>query len=454
MEDQLPFGYTRGQKVRARDGADAATKQCRHDGLTDGLQRSYAQTEGNEGSASPAWYHDSHNNHTNAAHDPHLQLHPRSHLSCHHADPPPVNEGSSRLRFHLQHIGNPYSTSNTQPDRTAYDNSGVPDFPHNLPADDMPASVPRRFAGDGFDYRRPAGSARESGTPAVDLSGDDGDQTHIDLSQDEGVIDLTADDSGYGASQDGSNESAQVNGQAANRDHRPEGGRRRLPRGMDIIIDLDNGDEEWRIDTPPTVAPGSPEIEFISARTIDPPPRQPGNPDGDEVEFVRSNALPAAEVQRRRNEEMDRALSLIGDMHGRFTHLRTQVERFRVQVSRTAADLRGGPIAPPRGASRSRGHVHVGFAAPGLLDFQMVGFRLGNEEPDYQQAPPPPTYQAPPPAPEGFTRSPTEDGGPLICPNCEEELCVGEDEVKRQVWIVKACGHVSPLEFHLYMTIC
>ncbi|KAH7384022.1 hypothetical protein DE146DRAFT_667640 [Phaeosphaeria sp. MPI-PUGE-AT-0046c] len=418
MDNQLPFGYTRGQK------------------------RSYAQTEGDQGAASPAWYHDPHSNNP-AAHDPLLQLHQRQHPPCHHAQPPPVHEGSNQLRFHLQQLGNPYSTSTTQTDPAGYD-SGGPDFfnPHRF--DDMSASPPRRFVGDGFDYRRPAGSAREGGTPAVDLSGDDDDLMHIDLSQDEGIIDLTADDSGYGASQDGNGGGAQGSGEGLDRNHRPDGGRRRLPRGMDIIIDLDNGDEEWRVGTPPIAAPGSPEIEFISARTIDPPPRQhqPGNPDGDEVEFVRANALPAAEIQRRRNEEMDRALSLIGDMHGRFTHLRTQVERFHVQVTRTAANLRRGPIAPPRGAARSRGHVHAGFAAPGLLDFQMVGFQMGNEEPDYPQAPPAPTYQAPPTAPEGFTRSPTEDEGPLICPNCEEELCVGEDEIKRQVWIVKACGHV------------
>lgn len=329
-----------------------------------------------------------------------------------------------------------------EPERMPY-NEGAADFSNiQYEGPDMP-SQPRRFVGDGFDYRRPARAARERDTPAVDLSGDDDDEMPIDLSQDEGIIDLTADDSGYGASQDGNRE-------GANMEQRAEGPRRRLPRGMDIIIDLDNGHEEWHIDTPPTAAPGSPEIEFISSRTIDrSPQRHRENPDGDEVEFVRENPLPAAEVERRRTErryeEMDRALSLIGDMQGRFTHLRAQVERFNVQVNRTAANFRRGPVGPigpvppPRGAARARGHIHAGFAAPGLLDFQLVGFQLGNEEP-----PPPaaPTYQAPPAAPEGFTRSPTEDEGPLICPNCEDELCVGEDEVKRQVWIVKACGHV------------
>jgi hypothetical protein len=45
-------------------------------------------------------------------------------------------------------------------------------------------------------------------------------------------------------------------------------------------------------------------------------------------------------------------------------------------------------------------------------------------------------------APEGFTRNPTEEDV-LVCPNCDAELSVGNDEVKRQVWLVKGCGHVS-----------
>ena len=31
----------------------------------------------------------------------------------------------------------------------------------------------------------------------------------------------------------------------------------------------------------------------------------------------------------------------------------------------------------------------------------------------------------------------------LLCPICEHELGTGEDEVRRQSWCVKSCGHVS-----------
>ncbi|KAF2396777.1 hypothetical protein EJ06DRAFT_559433 [Trichodelitschia bisporula] len=52
-----------------------------------------------------------------------------------------------------------------------------------------------------------------------------------------------------------------------------------------------------------------------------------------------------------------------------------------------------------------------------------------------------PSYIAPPKPPAGFTRSLEEDDI-LLCPNCDEELCTGETDIKRQVWIVKKCGHV------------
>lgn len=56
--------------------------------------------------------------------------------------------------------------------------------------------------------------------------------------------------------------------------------------------------------------------------------------------------------------------------------------------------------------------------------------------------PPPPTYDPPPKPRSGYSRSPKEDDV-LICPNCEDELGVGKDDIKKQVWVAKKCGHVS-----------
>lgn len=75
---------------------------------------------------------------------------------------------------------------------------------------------------------------------------------------------------------------------------------------------------------------------------------------------------------------------------------------------------------------------------PTHLDFETQGFPMGrNPRPSV----PPPTYEPPASPRKGFTRTPKEEEI-LICPNCNEELGVGEDEVKRQVWVVKSCGHV------------
>ena len=76
---------------------------------------------------------------------------------------------------------------------------------------------------------------------------------------------------------------------------------------------------------------------------------------------------------------------------------------------------------------------------PGQLDFLRQGFAMGNVP---QPQLPPPTYDAPASPRTGYTRSPTEDDM-LVCPNCEEELGMGKDEVKKQVWVAKKCGHVS-----------
>lgn len=76
---------------------------------------------------------------------------------------------------------------------------------------------------------------------------------------------------------------------------------------------------------------------------------------------------------------------------------------------------------------------------PGNLDFMRQGFPMG-DVPRAQSYPP--TYQAPPPPRPGYTRSPNEDIA-AICANCDEELGVGGDDLKKQVWASRKCGHVS-----------
>jgi hypothetical protein len=86
------------------------------------------------------------------------------------------------------------------------------------------------------------------------------------------------------------------------------------------------------------------------------------------------------------------------------------------------------------------------------MDFRMAGFDLGFDMGDDRADTASPPIIPPSAAPEGFTRSPAE-GDELVCPNCEEELCIGNSDLKKQVWIVKACGHVSSLRLPIH-SIC
>jgi len=259
-----------------------------------------------------------------------------------------------------------------------------------------------------MDYRRPVSSAN--------------------------VIDLTDEDAGPSAA--------------------PHGGQReygrppRPPRfGRDImrdVIDLDAEDSRRT-----AAAPSSPEIEIISSRRLDPPRRNelPGfgrySVDADDVEFVSENPLPDA--FRRSQSSLHAMHALLSDMSrtAPVPRLQEQVRRAERQrlatMNRVMANIaRRDPTVPPRAR---RGHIHVGFMQPNF-DYGAAAFDLGLHA-DMEDEPParPPTYEAPVKAPEGFTRSPQEEDD-LLCPNCGDELCCGESELKKQVWIVKHCGHV------------
>jgi hypothetical protein len=264
----------------------------------------------------------------------------------------------------------------------------------------MPPHQARRFPGDGLDYRRPISLQRNEEQAAV--------------------IDLTADDAGPSVS-------------SASNSRRTTARAQRPPRFAREIIDL--VDE----DTHPSITPSqSPEIQFISSRRLATPQQDPhashgGSNDQDDVEFVGENPLPA---DRRRGgdlqEMMAGVINDLGGVHQRYHHLQARIQRVMNEAR--------APLAPPRagGHPRRAGHIQVGFIAPNM-DFNVVGFDMG-----YGAAvppPPPPTYDKPVAAPEGFTRSPAEDDA-IICPNCKDELCLGDSDLKKQVWIVKGCGHV------------
>lgn len=345
---------------------------------------------------------------------------------------------------------------------------------------DMASGQIQRFEGDGFDMRRPIGwrgqaegQGSAEGQHLVEISdGEDDEPILLDEDRDgitayrahsvpdehdaEEVVDLTEDD--YPLQNGETRNDRPLQHEIRPRLQPPDAARPsnngtpRLPRGMAGIINLDNGEEAWTVDDEPVILePSSPDIQFVSARRLDPPRRN--DSDGDEVQFVR--AQPLSEYERLIREhaaqqaELDRVIAVLGrhrHQHSHFRHLREEIDRANAHIHRAQAAMhRPGPVPPPR--LRRAGHIRMGVAGagPGMfiapnLNFGEVGFDLGLA----QAEPPPPTYEAPAPAPEGFTRSP-EESDALVCPNCDEELCKGDDEVKKQVWIAKQCGHVSSL---------
>lgn len=218
----------------------------------------------------------------------------------------------------------------------------------------------------------------------------------------------------------------------------------RPPRFNHEIIDLADDSQA------PIRIPDSPEVEFISARTLD-PPRQPPrqrfhlhseidltdedfdffDPDPQEGGVNAGHPTPGnAAAARFVNMNLRDILRDGGGFFGALPNLRRAIERNMVP------EVRGGRILPPRIPRRRPDLQVVEFNAPDL-DFDVVGFDMGLP----RQRTATPTYKAPEAAPEGFTRSPAEDDV-LVCPNCGDELCVGDSDLKKQVWILKACGHV------------
>jgi hypothetical protein len=81
-------------------------------------------------------------------------------------------------------------------------------------------------------------------------------------------------------------------------------------------------------------------------------------------------------------------------------------------------------------------YAQPAFALGGALE---AG--VGSSTPDRRPSPP---YKPPPAAAEGFTRK-IEEEDEVVCVSCGDELGAGEDEVKRQVWVAKQCGHVRAM---------
>lgn len=281
----------------------------------------------------------------------------------------------------------------------------------------LPPSLSRRYPGDGLDYRRPVSSSSPQHS-----------QTVIDLTSDDSELTLS------GAS-------------TPNMPPAPSVPATRLPNFDREIIDLSEDTPQVLPRQPLDVVPvpESPEVEFVAERQLPESERRQPVP----FQYVRP---PDFDLTDEDLQILGEATSGVGVNGGRpgsggYPTRATQagvgsmLERFglyNIRLRNAAQGHRGARVARSNGEDVIRIGDHT-FIPPNL-DFHSVGFDMGLR----QHSPAAPIYEAPPSAPEGFTRSPMEDEV-LLCPNCGDELCTGESEVKRQVWVLKGCGHVRLL---------
>jgi hypothetical protein len=247
-----------------------------------------------------------------------------------------------------------------------------------------------RFPGDGLDLRTPVMSNHQS--------------------RNQDVIDLTTD--------------AETPNWHSYTQSRPPTEARRQPEVIDLVSDGSNDSTDAH------EMDNSPEVEFVSSRPLSGRLR-PTHPNimasgSDMMRHFLNTITPSNDSnQPRAPPGLAMALFSRGDRHSTRTLFRDILQD----------DDGGDPL-----------FQHANFRRPDLLRYDAVGFEW-NPHAETVRAepmapPPPPQYSAPAPAPEGFTRTPNENDI-VICPNCDSELGQGDDETKRQIWVIRSCGHVS-----------
>lgn len=267
----------------------------------------------------------------------------------------------------------------------------------------MPSS---RFRGDGLDMRRPVLST-QSVRDVIDLTRESPTNTSNTAQ--------TVQPPRHGPQEERSQDESS---------RRPPAQAQRGPRYHRPIIDTDTA-----ADTTNTVdlRDSSPEVQFIRERPRSRSRNNRGQNHGQPEPPERFSVTPGFPMRRGANFGIDLN------------------SRHRPPIS--LPDLQR--LLPPFARLFGPGEELVAIDDWDVRDFDinmnvnMQGFNLQNPSAPVQQ-PRLPMYEAPSAPREGFTRDLKEDDI-LVCPNCDDELGTGDNDVKRQVWIVKTCGHVSNL---------
>jgi len=289
-----------------------------------------------------------------------------------------------------------------------------------------------RFPGDGLDYRRPVMSQP---TPAV--------------------IDLTEEPDSPPQPQ--SRLSSTTRRTASRR-------ATRLPRFSRDVIDLEDDSEPYEADDETQTAfdlamgdmedltnePDSPEVEILfSQRASRAPSRAQGV--GWHASLPRPQASGRSSTWSQAPSNMGmldtiRSLFRMNEGEGR---VRASEQRQRPGMSPAPVRIRRPSPHPLSAGLRMQqmmineglpiDDISENFRIPEMLDFETAAFHVHR---DVTAPPPLPLYNVPTPPRAGYTRSAGESDV-IICPNCNSELGIGDDETKRSVWVIKKCGHVS-----------
>lgn len=277
---------------------------------------------------------------------------------------------------------------------------------NSLPSFGMPNLPTFRFPGDGFDFRRPA---PPSAAP--------------------GVIDLT-DDNSPNEVQPQTRQNTRTS-TSSNVSHTSD-----THRISTNFIDLDEESTRAPFDS----ASQSPDLELLEVRSIR------SQPASDTEQLRRQEARhPRANLRLPSSSHAQQHPFAVGPVGGwgalrQHARGRERQQNLARHTARQFHQLLHSNHPRPTADVLLR-HEGRDIILPGELDFVTQGFRMGEDTGPRQTQPPLPTYDAPLPSRSGFTRSPKEEDV-LVCPNCEDELGLGKDDVKRQVWVIKACGHV------------
>ncbi|KAJ5832472.1 hypothetical protein N7474_000783 [Penicillium riverlandense] len=241
---------------------------------------------------------------------------------------------------------------------------------------------PLRYPGDGLDFRRPARAATPQEEDVIDLTNEP--ETPPQRTQNQS--------SGTGTP-----------------------GSSRLPRfGRDIMTDttevVDLLEEEP--DIPADVPSSSPEVQFVGAVRRPPAHRSPHHHFESYFQRMRATRPHSRIIPRpreradtrelRRGASFGNGLPSFADSFLLGDHPDSLISFLNLNYERESFPM-GPPIRPEPRSSRN-------------------------------------TYKAPSPPPAGFTRTLAEDDV-AICPNCFDELGVGEG-IKQDIWIARQCGHV------------